>query len=109
MRGNNACYCYEFCTMTVHIGNLIKKRVEEKGMNKSEFTRRINTTSQNIHGIFKRKSIDTALLQKISELLDFDFFQYYSPFQKEIQKLKEENQLLKEMNAFLKEKKRGRK
>lgn len=95
--------------MTVHIGNLIKKRVEEKGMNKSEFARRINTTSQNVHGIFKRKSIDTALLQKISEVLAFDFFQYYTPLLKEVKKLQEENQLLKEMNAFLKEKKRGRK
>lgn len=92
--------------MTIHIGNLIKKRVEEKGMNKSEFARRINTTSQNVHGIFKRKSIDTALLQKISEVLEFDFFQYFSLLQKELKKLQEENQLLKEMNAFLKEKKK---
>ena len=63
--------------MEIHIGNLIKKIVEEKGINKSEFARRINTTSQNVYGIFKRKSIDAELLKKISGVLGYNFFQYY--------------------------------
>lgn len=62
----------------LHIGSLIKQRLEELGMKKSEFARRISTTSQNVYGIFKRVSIDTDLLKKISETLNFDFFQYYA-------------------------------
>jgi transcriptional regulator with XRE-family HTH domain len=61
----------------VHIGKLIRERLEEIGMSKSEFSRRINTSPQNVYGIFKRKSIDTELLQQISEVLKFDFFSYY--------------------------------
>ncbi|MEY4605034.1 MAG: hypothetical protein RIT43_2326 [Bacteroidota bacterium] len=61
--------------MEMHIGQLIRKRLEEIGMKKSEFARRINKTSQNVYDIFERKSIDTALLGTISEVLDFNFFE----------------------------------
>jgi transcriptional regulator with XRE-family HTH domain len=64
--------------MSIHIGKIIKQKVEESGINKSEFSRRINTTPQNVYGIFKRKSIDTDLLDKISHVLDIDFFAYYN-------------------------------
>lgn len=63
--------------MSIHIGKLIKQRLEEIGINKSELARRINTTPQNIYGIFKRTSIDTDLLRQISHVLEFDFFQYF--------------------------------
>lgn len=66
--------------MSFHIGKIIRQRLEETGMNKSEFARRINTTPQNIYGIFKRKSLDTDLLKEISQVLEYDFFQYYSQF-----------------------------
>ena len=61
--------------MEIHIGKLIKERLHETGMKKSEFARRINRTSQNIYDIFERKSIDTGLLTMISEILRFDFFE----------------------------------
>ena len=63
---------------TLHIGKIIRKSLEEKGMTKSEFARRISTSPQNIYGILKRKSIDTELLRDISTCLQVDFFQYYS-------------------------------
>ena len=62
----------------IHLGNLIKQRLQEIGMNKSELARRINTTPQNVYGIFKRKSVDTELLRKISNVLEYDFFQHYT-------------------------------
>lgn len=62
----------------LHIGKIIRQHLEEKGMTKSEFSRRIETSPQNIYGIFRRKSIDTDLLRKISIVLEFDFFTYYS-------------------------------
>lgn len=37
----------------------------------------INTSKQNVYGIYKRKSIDTQLLAKISLALNHDFFLCY--------------------------------
>lgn len=56
------------------IGVLIKLKVAEKGLTVSEFARRINTNRNNVYDIFKRDSIDTLLLQKISEVLEYNFF-----------------------------------
>jgi hypothetical protein len=64
--------------MEIHIGQMIKARLEETGMKKSEFARRINRTSQNVYDIFQRKSIDTDLLSTISHILDCNFFEPYS-------------------------------
>ena len=61
--------------MEIHVGQLIKKRLETSGMTKTEFARRINKTSQNVYSIFERKSIDTALLSVISDILDYNFFE----------------------------------
>lgn len=92
--------------MAVHIGNKIKQIFDKKGMTVSEFGRRINKSRENVYDIFRRKSIDTGLLEKISEVLEYDFFQHFTSLQKEIKKLQEENRLLKELNA-LKGKKRS--
>ena len=90
--------------MPVHIGSKIKQITDKKGVNITEFSRRINTSRENVYGIFKRKTIDTGLLEKISKVLEHDFFQYYTPLLEEVEKLKEDIDLLKEMNAFLKSK-----
>lgn len=93
-------------SMTVHIGNKIKMTVTKKGMTVSEFGRRINKSRENVYSIFKRKSIDTALLSTISKVLDHDFFQYYTPLTIEVQKLTDENQTLKEVIKLRKGKKK---
>ena len=90
----------------------------------------INTSKQNVYGIFKRKSIDTQLLAKISRALAHDFFLYYvkdlglqseeiiyhpenvkkareclgrlEVLEKEMEELKKENDFLKKENDFLK-------
>ncbi len=85
--------------MLVHIGNKIKATVLKRGMSVSEFGRRINTSRENVYSIFKRKTIDTGLLITISKILEFDFFEIYSP---QIKKLKDENQDLKDYIKLLK-------
>jgi hypothetical protein len=118
--------------MALHIGKLIRQHLEEVGMTKSEFARRISTSPQNIYGIFKRKSCDTELLRDISRVLNFDFFQYYSTSalvtddknsggkggvvtamdlkreldnsRKELDILRSENEYLKEIHRLMKEK-----
>ncbi len=64
--------------MVSHIGEKIKEILEKRAISKSELSRRLNMTSTNVHKIFKRETIDTGLLKKISEALDHDFFQYYN-------------------------------
>lgn len=64
--------------MELHIGHLIKEKLEKTGMTKSEFARRINKTSQNVYDIFERKSIDTGLLAHISDVLEYNFFEILS-------------------------------
>lgn len=90
----------------VNIGSKIKGVFDKKGMTVSEFARRINKSRENAYSIFRRKSIDTALLAKIGDVLEHDFFQYYTALGSEVNKLKEENQTLKEMVKFLKSKKK---
>ena len=58
----------------MHIGKNIKKVLKERGISITEFARRISTHRRNVYDIFERESVDTALLQKISKVLDYDFF-----------------------------------
>jgi transcriptional regulator with XRE-family HTH domain len=60
------------------IGQLILDRLNQKGMTKSEFSRRINKSRQNVQDIFKRESLDTKLLSDISEVLEYNFFNILS-------------------------------
>jgi plasmid maintenance system antidote protein VapI len=63
----------------VHIGNIIKAKFEESEHTVAWFARKINYDRTNIYRIYERESIDTDLLMKISEVLNFDFFIYYHP------------------------------
>jgi hypothetical protein len=92
--------------MIINIGNKIKQVFDKKGMTISEFGRRINKSRENVYSIFKRKTIDTGLLHKISDVLEHDFFQYYTGLRNEVEKLKKENSLLREMTTFIKSKKK---
>ncbi|MDD5572006.1 MAG: hypothetical protein PHD97_12725, partial [Bacteroidales bacterium] len=64
--------------MYIHIGEQIKQRSRELRMGPTELSNLVNTTKQNIYGIYKRKSIDSDLLLRFSIILDFDFFQLYT-------------------------------
>lgn len=62
----------------IHIGSIIKKRFDEQGESVSWFAKQLCCDRTNVYSIFKRESIDTALLVKISVILNHDFFKYYS-------------------------------
>ena len=62
----------------IHIGEEIQERLRKKRMKVVDFSRMIDTNRNNIYDIFNRKSIDSGLLLKISEALEFDFFRLYS-------------------------------
>jgi plasmid maintenance system antidote protein VapI len=60
-----------------HIGKLIGLRIEQTGMSKAEFARRINRSPQNIQDLLTRSSVDTALLIVISQALGYNFFKAF--------------------------------
>lgn len=64
--------------LMIHIGEEIKELLRKKRMKVVDFSRKIDTNRNNSYDIFTRKSIDTNLLLKISEVLEFDFFRLYS-------------------------------
>jgi transcriptional regulator with XRE-family HTH domain len=64
--------------MAVFIGKQIREITERRGISKSELGRRLDMSPTNVHKIFKRETIDTGLLQKISDVLEYNFFIYYS-------------------------------
>ena len=57
----------------IHIGSIIKQKVEENSLSVKEFAGRINCERTNVYHIFKQRSIDIERLIKISEVLDYDF------------------------------------
>lgn len=61
--------------MDKKIGQLIKERINLQKMEVTEFARLIGVERSNVYDIFKRESIDTKLLKKIGQVLDYDFFQ----------------------------------
>lgn len=61
-----------------NIGEIIKIKIKEKGIPISEFARKINTNRNNVYNIFRRESIDTFLLIKISKVLECNLFDYFS-------------------------------
>ena len=84
-----------------------------------ELAKRVNTSGQNIAGIYKRASLDSQLLFEISKALSFNFFSFYDlsglenskedGSRKEVETLKKEFalqqkelELLRENNALLK-------
>ena len=58
----------------VDIGASIEQKLNELGISKSEFGRKIGIPQQNVNRILSKSSIDTDKLVAISEALDFNFF-----------------------------------
>lgn len=98
--------------MKVHIGERIKKRANELKIGSTELGQMINTSKQNVYGIYKRPSIDVEQLFELSKALKFNFFQYYeipelkadTKLQKELTNAKKENEKLKSQLRTMKEK-----
>lgn len=64
--------------MIIPIGKLIQEKLEEKGLTVVWLSKSVPCSRANIYKIFSKNSIDTDVLYRISHIMDFDFFQYYS-------------------------------
>lgn len=63
---------------SVHIGKKIKEVLSKSPMTVVDFAEKINKTRTVVYDIFKRDSVDSVLLNKISRVLNHNFFIYYS-------------------------------
>lgn len=61
----------------LHIGNLIKAELERQERTVSWFARKLSCDRSNVYKLFKRSTIDTELLLRISKILHYDFFELY--------------------------------
>jgi len=63
----------------VNIGEQIKIKMQEAGLNKARLARKLETSNQNLTHMLEKTSLDTAKLVRISMALNYDFFQCYRP------------------------------
>lgn len=64
--------------MGIHIGKLIEQELRNQERSVTWFARKLYCDRTNIYSIFNRESIDTALLLRISIILEFNFFSFYT-------------------------------
>jgi hypothetical protein len=64
--------------MGIHIGKKIKEEVYKQRIPITGFARKISRSRNVVYNIFSRESVDTALLNKIGNVLNCDFFSLYS-------------------------------
>lgn len=64
--------------MSIHIGKKIKEELYRQGVSVTEFAKKINRSRNVVYDIFERESIDTELLNKISRILNCNFFSLYT-------------------------------
>ena len=73
----------------VHIGHKIKEVAQKARVPAQELASKINRSRTVVYDIFERKSIDSALLSKISLILEHDFFQHYYSQNEELNTFRE--------------------
>ena len=63
--------------MKVHIGNRIKEAYDKSGLKMSVFSSQIGMSYRNLYKVFEKENINTDLLEKIGDVLNYNFFQLY--------------------------------
>jgi hypothetical protein len=62
----------------LHIGQLIQEQLKTDQRSVGWLSRQIPCTRNHVYKLFKRPSLDAALLLRISMVMQFNFFQYYT-------------------------------
>ncbi len=62
----------------ISIGQLIHAKLNENGQTVVWLSSQIPCSRQNLYKVFKKDCIDTDMLMRISQILEYDFFQLYS-------------------------------
>ena len=70
-------------TKEPHIGHLIKLELHNQGRTITWLAKQLDCSRQNAYKILNRNWIYTDMLLKISNILDYDFFKYFSDYRNE--------------------------
>ena len=62
----------------IHIGQLIREQLKADQRSASWLAREIGCTRNHVYKIFNRPSLDADLILKISIVMNFNFFRYYT-------------------------------
>lgn len=62
----------------IEIGLLIRQKLKEKKKTIVWLAEKLSCSRTNVYKIFNKRSIDTDYLFRISDILEFDFFELYS-------------------------------
>ncbi|MBB6330096.1 putative house-cleaning noncanonical NTP pyrophosphatase (MazG superfamily) [Chryseobacterium sediminis] len=64
----------------IHIGSLIKQRIEEININVLRICKFLKCTEDELNSMLSEKSLDSEIILKLSTLLEYDFFRLYSQY-----------------------------
>lgn len=73
----------------MHVGQMIESIVRSQGRSPSWVAQQLHMVRVNVYDIFRRESVDSALLRRLSLILDVDLFKLLS---EDLQKDKEDRQ-----------------
>lgn len=65
-------------TNEIHIGRVIQEQLKTDQRSVSWLAKQIPCTRNHLYKIFRKSSIDCALLLRISQAMQFNFFRYYA-------------------------------
>ncbi len=69
--------------MDKSLGEIIRIKIREDKRSVKDICEELGMTRGNLDKIYRKESINSDLLARISTLLDFDFFKYVNPFRKD--------------------------
>lgn len=62
----------------MHFGKTLEKTLREQGRSVTWFADQLCCTRPNIYKLFRKESVDTNLVYRISKILQYDFFKKLS-------------------------------
>jgi hypothetical protein len=66
--------------MSITIGEVIRRRIRDDKRSAQEICDALGMSRGNLDKIYKKTSVNTDFLARLSTLLNFDFFDYVNPF-----------------------------
>jgi len=74
----------------MHIGNILRERLRAEGKSVVWLARELGCHRTNVYNLFDKYSLDTMLLERLSVILDYNFFELYSEETREKMKRRSE-------------------
>ena len=64
----------------IPIGKIIEEKFNESGLTKRAFAEKIGISQRHLYTLFEKNSVDTLQLQRICDILHFDFFAAFTDY-----------------------------